>query len=96
MPKYPKTRSIFVDVDGTLISRGKLNQAIVDYCRRMRFEGFDVVLWSARGRAHAENAAMKYGLDFFTAVLGKPGYIIDDIGWSWINNTKVLALEDIE
>ncbi len=96
MPKYPKTRAIFVDVDGTLISHGRLNEAVVDYCQKVLRMDYDVVLWSARGRRYAEAVAKKHGLDFFTAIIGKPGYIIDDLGWAWINNTKVLTLEDIE
>lgn len=95
--KFPKTKSIFVDIDGTLISRGKLNHIIIEYCRHKKAEGFDIVLWSARGREYAEDIAAKFDLaGFFTAIIGKPGYIIDDIGWSWIKNTKHLTLDDIE
>jgi len=97
LKRLPKPKSIFVDIDGTLTSRGKLNSVVIEYCRRKKAEGFDIVLWSARGREYAEDIATRFGLtNFFTATIGKPGYIIDDIGWSWIKNTKHLILEEIE
>ncbi len=48
-----------------------------------------MILWSARGKAHAEQAAKISKLtDTFDTIISKPGYIVDDKGWSWIKYTK--------
>ncbi len=97
MAKHPRNKSIFIDIDGTLISRGVLNETIVTFCKRKKAEGFDIILWSARGREYAETVAAMCGItDLFTAIIGKPGYVVDDLGWNWIKYTKVLTLGDIE
>lgn len=96
--RLPPTRSIFVDVDGTLVSSaGIINTKIVRYCQSKKVDGFDIVLWSARGRSHAMNTALGGGIvGLFTAIIGKPGYIFDDIGWEWARDVVILKYEDIK
>lgn len=89
--KYPPSRCIGIDIDGTLVIRRKLDARIMKWIDQQRAAGFDVVLWSARGRGYAERVAEHYGItDRFTAIIGKPGYIIDDLGWGWIKFTRVI------
>jgi hypothetical protein len=34
----------------------------------------------------------RFGLqDHFSAVIGKPGYIVDDMGWGWTKFTKIVT-----
>jgi hydroxymethylpyrimidine pyrophosphatase-like HAD family hydrolase len=95
--KYPPQKCLAIDVDNTLVIDGKLTQTVVDFAISKRAEGFDVILWSARGRKHAEDQAMRFGIkSVFTAILSKPGYIIDDIGWSWIKFTKWIRGSEIQ
>ena len=92
------TKTICVDVDGTLISKsGHLNNLILEHCEDKKAAGFDIVLWSARGRVYAEEIAKRYKIEgLFFAVIGKPGYIFDDLGWLWTRNTVVLKNSDLK
>jgi hydroxymethylpyrimidine pyrophosphatase-like HAD family hydrolase len=83
--KYPPARVIAVDVDGTLLfQNGKPNFRIVEFCKRKKSEGFTLFLWSSRGESHALEALKKCNLEgVFEHVLSKPGYIVDDKGWTW-------------
>lgn len=91
----PPTRLIAVDVDGTLHAGGQLNDALVAWCRQRKAEGFGLMLWSARGEAHALHAVETFGLHgLFDHVLGKPGYLVDDKGWAWIADTVVVPLAE--
>lgn len=82
---------IAVDVDGTLYINGQVNQKLVDWLRKKKSEGFELMLWSARGKAHAQDAVNYFHLEgLFYVVISKPGYIVDDKGWSWIKWTKVV------
>ena len=84
-PKYPTPKWIYVDVDGTLDHR------VVDWCRKKKEHGYRFVLWSSRGKEHAEKAAKHFEcVDLFEAILSKPGHIIDDKGWGWIKYTNVI------
>jgi len=86
--KMPPTKCLAVDVDGTLVVNGKLNTLVSDYARRKLAAGFEVILWSARGKAYAETQADKFGVrDCFSVIISKPGFIVDDRGWSWIKYT---------
>jgi hydroxymethylpyrimidine pyrophosphatase-like HAD family hydrolase len=90
-PKFPPSRVIAVDVDGTLHNAGRVNAALVEYCRARKAEGYRLMLWSARGIEHAQRAVDLFGLaGLFDDVVGKPGYIIDDLGWTWIKYTHVI------
>lgn len=88
---YPPTRCIAVDVDGTLVCEGRLNTGVVDWCRARKAVGFELILWSARGVNYARAVVFRFGLDgLFDAVVGKPGYLLDDLGWDWIRYTRVV------
>lgn len=90
--KHSRTRCVCIDIDDTLIVDGKLNRKVVRYAQQKREDGFDLVLWSARGRHYAESTAERYGLvGLFDAIIGKPGYIVDDMGWSWTKYTRNVA-----
>ena len=90
----PPTLCLAVDVDGTLVlPSGRLNTKLVEFCRLRKAEGFEVILWSARGKEHAQKAVAFFKLeDVFSQVLSKPGYIVDDKGWTWTRFTKCLRI----
>jgi phosphoglycolate phosphatase-like HAD superfamily hydrolase len=65
---------------------------LIAWLKRRKVEGFDLMLWSARGRQHCLRAVEEFGLDgLFDVITGKPGYIVDDKGWAWIKFTKVVT-----
>lgn len=89
--KYPPTRTIAVDVDGTLHTNGILNARVVEFCERQKDNGFTLNLWSARGKEYAQAAAEKFGVShLFDDIISKPGYILDDQGWNWIKYTQII------
>jgi hydroxymethylpyrimidine pyrophosphatase-like HAD family hydrolase len=91
----PPPRVIAVDVDGTLHIRGELQSSAVEFCRRKKSEGFDLFLWSSRGKDYAERFAATHGItDLFSAIISKPGHILDDQGWGWIRFTSVITRLD--
>jgi hydroxymethylpyrimidine pyrophosphatase-like HAD family hydrolase len=91
LKRYPRTKCIGIDVDGTLIQNGKLNRRLAEWAKVKKEAGFEVVLWTAQGKEHAEKVAQKYGIeDHFTAIIGKPGYVVDDLGWAWVKFTKIV------
>jgi len=86
-------KALYVDVDGTLIRNGKLNQQLIDYIARKRDEGYYVALWSAQGQAYARETAEVNGVAYlFDIILPKPGIIADDHGWYWTKNCKAIKL----
>ena len=90
--KYPPPRVIAVDVDGTLLLRGALNKKLIEWCKQKKNDGFIMILWSSRGELHAKKAADLSGLnDIFDYIISKPGYVVDDKGWSWIKYTRVIS-----
>lgn len=89
--KYPPTKSIAVDVDGTLHINGIVNVRVVEFCKAQKEKGFVLTLWSARGKAYAQAAAEKLGVThLFDDIVSKPGYVLDDQGWRWIKYTHVI------
>lgn len=91
--KYPCQKVIFVDVDDTLIKRGKLNNKLVEWCKDKKLMGFKIILWSSAGEEYARKIATRFELlDIFETIISKPGYIVDDKGWGWIKFTKVINL----
>jgi hydroxymethylpyrimidine pyrophosphatase-like HAD family hydrolase len=89
--KYPPSKVIAIDVDGTLIINGVVNDDLVAWCKARKNDGFCMILWSARGEKHAKNAAKTTKLEaVFNHILSKPSYIVDDKGWSWIKYTRVI------
>ena len=86
---YPDRKCIAIDVDGTLLISGKLNEKLAAWITEKHQAGFETILWSARGRDHALKVAQHFNLQgSFSAIISKPGYIVDDKGWSWIKYTK--------
>jgi hypothetical protein len=91
----PPRQILAVDVDGTLVVSGRANVGLIDWLRQRKSEGFELILWSARGRSHAEAAVMFCDCSgLFDTVIGKPGYIVDDVGWAWIRHTRVVSGAD--
>ena len=81
-----------IDVDGTLLKQGKINWPRANWEKQKKLEGFEVILWTARGRPHAAAVVERFGLEsYFSQVIGKPGYIVDDMGWSWTRFTKIVT-----
>lgn len=88
---YPPPRVIAVDIDGTLLNNGILNQPLVEWCNKKKQDGFRLMLWSSRGLDYANRFVAHFGLDgIFDDVVSKPGYLVDDQGWRWIRYTKVV------
>tara|TARA_R110000824_G_scaffold162702_1_gene338404 strand:- start:1549 stop:1797 length:249 start_codon:yes stop_codon:yes gene_type:complete len=78
-------------VDGTLIQDGRLNRRLAEWAKEKKAEGFEVILWTAQGVDHARRVADAHGIaENFTAIIGKPGFIVDDMGWRWVKYTKIL------
>ncbi len=89
MTKYNTQKVIAIDVDGTLIINNVINDKLVTWCKQQKAAGYYMILWSARGKVHAEQAAkISELIDTFDTIISKPGYIVDDKGWSWIKYTK--------
>ena len=90
--KHPPTKCIAIDVDGTLVINGKLNRRLATWAAKKKASGFEVILWSAQGKKHAEKIARKFRVeDNFSVILSKPGYVVDDLGWSWVKYTRVIT-----
>lgn len=94
--RFPPANSVFIDVDGTLVINGKINLGLLDWIKGRKEDGCEVVLWSARGRQHAEDLAEQWGVaDVFDAIVSKPGYIVDDLGWTWTQYTRAMHPKSI-
>ncbi len=92
---FPKQSVVTVDVDGTLLVDGRVNAKLVAWLKDRKAEGFELILWSAAGRQHAENAANFAGIAaLFSAIISKPGFTVDDRGWDWTRTTKVIDPKD--
>lgn len=91
-PKHRRRNDIYVDVDGTLVKHGKLNDKLVKWCEMMKADGFRLYLWSARGEDYARETAQEFGVDgLFDLILSKPSYIVDDMLKGW---TKYMGVID--
>lgn len=89
MNKLERQRTIAVDVDGTLMLPSGINATLIEWIKGKRARGFATILWSARGEAYARAIAAEHGIiHLFDVIVSKPGYIVDDKGWSWIRFTK--------
>lgn len=89
--KYPPTNCVAVDVDGTLHRHGLPNKAVIAWVEQCRAKGMFIILWSARGKEHAEKVAASFGCaHLFDVIIPKPGHILDDVGWGWIKYTHVV------
>jgi len=87
----PRRRVIACDVDGTLHQQGEPNTRLIAWLRARKAEGFSITLWSARGEQHARMMAKRCEcVELFDHIVSKPGYVVDDLGWSWIKYTEVV------
>lgn len=85
-----RPKCIYVDVDGTLLVNGIINMELVRWCNGKHRDGFELILWSARGADHAVSVAVEAGIkSLFSNIITKPGYIVDDKGWWWTRYVKV-------
>ena len=77
--------TIFIDVDGTLLIDGQANKKLVAWLSAVPAGQFEIILWSSRGKDHAEKAARFTGTtSYFAAIISKPNYIIDNDGLKWV------------
>jgi len=87
--KYPPPNVIYIDVDGTLLKGGKPDLKIVAWARDKYEQGFQIIVWSSRGSMNAIRAVHLADIeDIVSFKLSKPGYIVDDKGWSWTKFTR--------
>lgn len=90
-------KTIFVDVDGTLVCAERVNHNLIAWLRVKRSEGHELILWSAQGQKYAQEVAVRLEIaELFSAIISKPGAIIDDKGWAWIKFTRWLRGGDFE
>lgn len=59
---HGRRKCIAIDVDGTLLAKGKLNQPLADWILEKKQSGVETILWSARGREHARTFAESHGI----------------------------------
>jgi len=91
--RLPPTKLIAIDVDGVLNAYSKVNAKVVEVIRDRHRQGFEIVVWSARGTAYAKEWAERAGVaELCAAIIGKPGYILDDQGWAWTRFTIPLEV----
>lgn len=91
MNKYPLPKVIAVDVDGTLHVNGVVNTRLVDWLRERKADGYELMLWSMRGRPRCEAAIDRFDLSgLFDVVCSKPGLLVDDKGWQWTRYTRTI------
>jgi hydroxymethylpyrimidine pyrophosphatase-like HAD family hydrolase len=90
--KFPLQNVVAIDIDGTLRINGEVNAKLLAWIKEKREDGTSFMLWSMRGAAYAKEFAENNQIaSLFDVICGKPGYIVDDKGWSWIKWTKVLT-----
>ena len=101
MKTIRRRKDVFIDVDGTLLlkdSRGwsVLNVVLVEWMRKAIDDGFTLYLWSARGGDYAREVAERYKVDhMFKAILPKPSYVVDDMGFMWTKYIEIINVADI-
>lgn len=89
-PSKWKNRTICIDCDGVLVNGTTINQAVVDRAKELHDAGWEIVIWSARGRGYAFAIACAAGL---TGVgyqaIGKPILMVDDRPQDFFRYCKV-------
>jgi predicted HAD superfamily phosphohydrolase YqeG len=89
--RHAPKRSVYIDVDGTLIVNGRINTMLVRSIKEMHSNGYYLVLWSAAGYQHTRSVAERAGIDnLFAAILTKPETVIDDLGHGWARYINVI------
>ena len=73
-------RSVFIDVDGTLIDiDNKIYKGVDKVLKRFKNLGYTLICWSHGGKEHAKDICQRHNIDsFFTHFLDKPDIIVDD------------------
>lgn len=90
---YPLRKCAAIDVDETLLISGKLNKDLIDWIERQKEREVELILWSARGKRYAEVFAERFNIShLFDVIISKPGVIVDDKGWGWIEHTRVIKI----
>lgn len=101
LTQIKKQKSIYVDVDGTLLIWPEPNPGVRqpgvepeihwDLVRVLRkwkqeFPEKELIIWSANGKKHAQKVTHLCGLQHYVdAFLTKPSMCIDD-SWAWFQN----------
>jgi hydroxymethylpyrimidine pyrophosphatase-like HAD family hydrolase len=89
--RFQVNKAVYVDVDGTLLTGSTVNPLVVEMVRNYKADGFEIVIWSARGAVYARAAAEKAEIaNIADAILTKPGLILDDQGWTWTQYSKAI------
>jgi hydroxymethylpyrimidine pyrophosphatase-like HAD family hydrolase len=90
--RLPPPRTIAVDVDGTLHREGISNTRLILWLEEQKAAGYSLMLWSMRGEEHARRVASHCNAEhLFDLICSKPGYVVDDQGWQWIKETKIIT-----
>ncbi len=88
----PLPRCIAIDVDDTLIRKGQPNYDMVSMIRDRVADGWDIIVWSMRGRVYAQSAATVCGIADVVVCVSKPGIIVDDQGLAWLGRVQVVRM----
>ena len=93
---HAPARIVAVDIDGTLLEGGVINLRVMEWCKARKADGYEMILWSARGSAYAREIAAANALEStFDLIVGKPGLIVDDMGWTWAAHVPALHPNEI-
>ena len=90
MTPFAPPRCIAIDVDDTLIRKGQPNYDMVSMIRDRVADGWDIIVWSMRGRVYAQSAAAVCGIADLVVCISKPGVIVDDKGLDWLRFSQVI------
>lgn len=88
--KYPRPKVIFIDVDGTLVVKGKVNLPVVNWMKKQYAKGFEIIVWSSRGKEYVDRIVKEAEISHLVATISKPGYIVDDMRLSWLGYVAVI------
>ena len=89
-----RIKTIYVDVDGTLISGNKINNKLIRYLKSLK-EKHELILWSAAGEHHARDIAKHLKITkLFKHIISKPTTLIDDESINWIKKVKIINIKN--
>ena len=89
-------RSVFIDVDGTLIDiDNRIYKGVDKVLKRFKNLGYTLICWSHGGREHAKDICQRHNIDsFFTYFLDKPDIIVDDNADRILSAPKIFTATD--
>lgn len=90
--RFPQPRCLAVDVDHTLLVNGQPHPPVVNLLRERVGDGWELLIWSMRGREHAERVARLTGLDDVPICASKPGCVVDDQGLDWLRQVELVTV----